>query len=55
MRFGELIGEKTDGLKNRSDRIRAGMTTMVDDGVAKFAAGSDVAGGNCSALRPAVR
>src|ERR1700738_2889896 len=35
----ELIGEKTDGLKIDQTAIRAGMTTMLDDGVAKFRAG----------------
>jgi general secretion pathway protein E len=35
----ELIGEKTDGLKIDQAAIRAGMTTMVDDGVAKCRAG----------------
>ena len=35
----ELIGEKTDGLKIDQTAIRAGMTTMVDDGVAKCRAG----------------
>jgi general secretion pathway protein E len=35
----ELIGEKTDGLKVDQAAIRAGMTTMVDDGVAKCRAG----------------
>ena len=34
-----LIGEKTDGLKIDQTAIRAGMTTMVDDGVAKCRAG----------------
>ena len=35
----ELIGEKTDGLKIDQMAIRAGMTTMLDDGVAKCRAG----------------
>jgi general secretion pathway protein E len=35
----ELIGEKTDGLKIDEMAIRAGMTTMLDDGVAKCRAG----------------
>jgi general secretion pathway protein E len=35
----ELIGEKTDGLKIDTMAIRAGMTTMLDDGVAKCRAG----------------
>jgi general secretion pathway protein E len=35
----ELIGEKTDGLKIDEMAIRAGMTTMPDDGVAKCRAG----------------
>ena len=35
----ELIGEKTDGLRIDQTAIRAGMTTMVDDGVAKCRAG----------------
>ena len=35
----ELIGEKTDGLKIDQTAIGAGMTTMVDDGVAKCRAG----------------
>ena len=35
----ELIGEKTDGLKIDRAAIRAGMTTMVDDGLAKCRAG----------------
>jgi general secretion pathway protein E len=30
-----LIGEKTDGLKIDQAAIRAGMTTMLDDGIAK--------------------
>ena len=34
-----LIGEKTDGLKIDQAAIRAGMTTMVGDGVAKCRAG----------------
>jgi general secretion pathway protein E len=34
-----LIGEKTDGLKIDETAIRAGMTTMVGDGVAKCRAG----------------
>jgi general secretion pathway protein E len=35
----ELIGEKTDGLKIDQQAIRAGMTTMLDDGIAKCRAG----------------
>jgi general secretion pathway protein E len=35
----DLIGEKTDGLKIDQAAIRSGMTTMVDDGVAKCRAG----------------
>ena len=35
----ELIGEKTDGLKIDQTAIRSGMTTMLDDGVAKCRAG----------------
>jgi general secretion pathway protein E len=35
----ELIGEKTDGSKVDAMAIRAGMTTMLDDGVAKCRAG----------------
>ena len=35
----ELVGEKTDGLKIDQAAIRAGMTTMLDDGVAKCRAG----------------
>ncbi len=35
----ELIGEKTDGLKIDQAAIRAGMTTMLDDGIAKCRAG----------------
>jgi general secretion pathway protein E len=35
----DLIGEKTDGSKIDRTAIRAGMTTMVDDGVAKCRAG----------------
>src|SRR5467141_1206970 len=35
----ELIGEKTDGLKIDQTAIRAGMTTMLDDGVGKCRAG----------------
>jgi general secretion pathway protein E len=35
----ELIGEKTDGLKIDQAAIRCGMTTMIDDGVAKCRAG----------------
>ncbi|QOZ25054.1 GspE/PulE family protein [Bradyrhizobium sp. CCBAU 51753] len=35
----ELIGERTDGLKIDQMAIRAGMTTMLDDGVAKCRAG----------------
>jgi general secretion pathway protein E len=34
-----LIGEKTDGLKVDEAAVRAGMTTMVGDGVAKCRAG----------------
>src|ERR1700744_5615488 len=34
-----LIGEKTDGLKIDEMAIRAGMTTMLDDGIAKCRAG----------------
>jgi general secretion pathway protein E len=34
-----LIGEKTDGLKIDEAAIRAGMTTMVGDGIAKCRAG----------------
>ena len=34
-----LIGEKTDGLKIDQAAIRAGMTTMLDDGIAKCRAG----------------
>jgi general secretion pathway protein E len=34
-----LIGEKTDGLKIDQAAIRAGMTTMLDDGLAKCRAG----------------
>ncbi len=34
-----LIGEKTDGLKIDEAAIRSGMTTMLDDGVAKCRAG----------------
>jgi general secretion pathway protein E len=34
-----LIGEKTDGLKVDEAAIRSGMTTMLDDGVAKCRAG----------------
>src|ERR1700675_1088783 len=34
-----LIGEKTDGLKIDETAIRAGMTTMLDDGLAKCRAG----------------
>jgi general secretion pathway protein E len=34
-----LIGEKTDGLKIDEAAIRAGMTTMIDDGLAKCRAG----------------
>jgi general secretion pathway protein E len=34
-----LIGEKTDGLKIDQAAIRAGMTTMLDDGMAKCRAG----------------
>jgi general secretion pathway protein E len=35
----QLIGEKTDGLKIDEAAIRAGMTTMLDDGLAKCRAG----------------
>ncbi len=35
----ELIGEKTDGLKIDELAIRGGMTTMLDDGIAKCRAG----------------
>ncbi|QPF83633.1 type II/IV secretion system protein [Bradyrhizobium genosp. L] len=35
----ELIGERTDGLKIDAMAIRAGMTTMLDDGIAKCRAG----------------
>ena len=35
----ELIGEKTDGLRIDETAIRAGMTTMLDDGLAKCRAG----------------
>jgi general secretion pathway protein E len=35
----ELIGDKTDGLKIDRAAIRAGMTTMLDDGLAKCRAG----------------
>jgi general secretion pathway protein E len=35
----ELIGEKTDGLKIDEMAIAAGMTTMLDDGIAKCRAG----------------
>jgi general secretion pathway protein E len=35
----ELIGEKTDGLKIDQTAIREGMTTMLDDGIAKCRAG----------------
>src|ERR1700676_2142839 len=35
----ELIGEKTDGLRIDEAAIRAGMTTMLDDGLAKCRAG----------------
>jgi len=35
----ELIGEKTDGLKIDQTAIRDGMTTMLDDGIAKCRAG----------------
>jgi general secretion pathway protein E len=35
----ELIDEKTDGAKIDAMAIRAGMTTMLDDGVAKCRAG----------------
>jgi general secretion pathway protein E len=35
----ELIGERTDGLRIDETAIRAGMTTMVQDGLAKCRAG----------------
>jgi general secretion pathway protein E len=35
----ELVGEKTDGLKIDQAAIRGGMTTMLDDGIAKCRAG----------------
>jgi len=35
----ELIGEKADGLKIDEMAIRRGMTTMLDDGIAKCRAG----------------
>ena len=35
----ELIGERTDGLKIDQTAIRNGMTTMLDDGIAKCRAG----------------
>ena len=35
----QLIGEKTDGLRIDQTAIRAGMTTMLDDGLAKCRAG----------------
>ena len=35
----ELIGERTDGLKIDAMAIGAGMTTMLDDGIAKCRAG----------------
>lgn len=35
----ELIGERTDGLKIDQTAIREGMTTMLDDGIAKCRAG----------------
>jgi general secretion pathway protein E len=35
----QLIGEKTDGLKIDETAIRAGMTTMLDDGLSKCRAG----------------
>ena len=35
----ELVGEKTDGLKIDEAAIHAGMTTMLDDGIAKCRAG----------------
>jgi general secretion pathway protein E len=35
----ELIGEKTDGMRLDETAIRAGMTTMLDDGLAKCRAG----------------
>jgi general secretion pathway protein E len=35
----ELIGERTDGLKIDAQAIGAGMTTMLDDGIAKCRAG----------------
>jgi len=34
-----LIGEKTDGFKIDQAAICAGMTTMLDDGIAKCRAG----------------
>jgi general secretion pathway protein E len=35
----QLIGEKTDGLRIDETAVRAGMTTMLDDGLAKCRAG----------------
>ena len=35
----QLIGEKTDGMKLDEAAIRNGMTTMLDDGIAKCRAG----------------
>ena len=35
----ELIGERTDGLKIDQTAIKNGMTTMLDDGIAKCRAG----------------
>ena len=35
----ELLGEQTDGLQIDKAAIRAGMTTMLDDGLAKCRAG----------------
>ena len=35
----DMIGEKTDGLKIDEMAIRSGMTTMLDDGIAKCRAG----------------
>ena len=35
----ELIGERTDGLKIDQAAIRGGMTTMLDDGIAKCRTG----------------
>jgi len=48
MRFAKLDWRKDDGLKIDQTAIRAGMTTMVDDGVAKCRAGL-TSPGNCSA------